>query len=211
MDPERDASDAIACFHIMREKPLPTWTWRELKEWTGVRRQRLRELRRARGLPPEARSVEVADIECERYVLQGRTSLWNLEVFVGPPDPRIEHVMRRGMLGGAKVVVPPDVLAREREELGVRGLFGMEAWCAATFDGAGIDDVRAAWRARWLAVDDALGPDGIVRCTLLPPHFAPASSEAIARAAELMAAEARPPPPPPPADTSRTVPAETPV
>ena len=119
MDPERDASDAIACFHIMREKPLPTWTWRELKEWTGVRRQRLRELRRARGLPPEARSVEVADIECERYVLQGRTSLWNLEVFVGPPDPRIEHVMRRGMLGGAKVVVPPDVLAREREELGV--------------------------------------------------------------------------------------------
>lgn len=208
VDPVRDAPEAVARLRLMREKPLAAWTWRELAEWKGVRHQRLRALLSARGLAPEPRGVRRAEVVCEEHLLKG--ALRNQQLFHGTPEPRIEHIMRRGSIAGWNNQVPDDVVERERGELLARSLFAIEAWCASNFDNATIAEVRDAWRARWLTVDDALGPEGIARCGELAPHFAPVADDVLARAAATMEEEARPPPPPPP-DRSVTVVATTPV
>ncbi len=210
VDPARDAPEAVARLHLMRERPLAQWTWRELAEWKGVRRQRLRALLGTRGLAPEPQSVGWAEVACEERVLKGETDLRRLQLFHGTPEPRIEHVMRRGSIAGWESHVPAEVVQRERGELQARSLFAIEAWCASTFDNATIAEVRDAWRARWLAVDDALGAEGIARCGELKPHFTPVAADALARAAATMEEEARPPPPQQP-NRSVTVPATTPV
>ncbi len=191
VDMVRDAPHAIARLQLMREKPLSRWTWLEFKAWSGVRRQRLRELHRRRGLPPEDAAVAEAEDACEALVLSCTVTPEVSPPLLGVPGPRLHRLA----LHDPRIddQPPPDALAAieaERGELIARGLFALEAWCAAAFDGASSQDVRTAWRQRWLEVDAALGEDGLARVALSPPQFPTPDAERLEHMAELMEGEA---------------------
>lgn len=196
IDVARDAPDAVARLQLMRERPLSRWTWLEHAAWSGVRRQRLRALHDRHSLAPEQADIEGAERACEGLILS-----CGMTPEVSPPllavvDLRLRHLAAFDPRIGERPSGPERAtIEAERGELIARGLFGIEGWCAAVFDGATPDDLRSDWRTRWLEVDAALGDDGVARAALLPPQFPPADAAAIERVAGCIGRESTVMPP----------------
>jgi hypothetical protein len=182
------APETVDWFERLREAPLSTWTWAELRDWRGLRRQRLHEVMRHRGLPPEPLRLvalerrleaEVLALEVSRHssafsheaMAAARQRRWHdhraaLEDVV---DPRLAHLIA---FAAERTHGFSAAMQTEREELVPRGLFALEGWCAVGLDAASPEQAREAWRGRWLELDDALGTEGLARLADRPPRLA---------------------------------------
>jgi hypothetical protein len=164
----RKAPGVVARFERLREAPLSTWTWTELRDWRGLRRQRLSEVLRRRGLPPEPPLLVALEQRLETDVLTLEVSRHSSSFPNADVDPRLAHVLA---YGGRRTQGFSAAMHEEREEFVPRGLFALEAWCMVSVDDASPQAAREAWRSLWLELDVALGVEGLARLAVRPPRL----------------------------------------